>query len=239
VEPLLTVTYWLHHLETYPSTNTWALENLETLKDGDVVFTEQQTAGRGQHGRTWQSPQGVLTASFILESVLLSGFSLAAGLAVIFAVEDLISDLVGKLQLKWPNDLYVAERKLGGILCEAKGQKLVIGIGLNCRAELPVAEAISLHQLTDFVPKNLEMLEKLRQTLREAASLIRVQGLTPLLPELRRRDMLAGQQISITCNQETFFAQAAGIDAQGRLLIALPNGQVRPFATGHVQWRDL
>jgi BirA family transcriptional regulator, biotin operon repressor / biotin---[acetyl-CoA-carboxylase] ligase len=239
VEPIFTVTDWLHHLETCPSTNTWALENLATLKDGDVVFTEQQTAGRGQNGRTWQSSEGVLTASFILESVPLAGFSLVVGLAVIFAVEDLIPDLVGKLQLKWPNDLYVSERKLGGILCETKGQKLVIGIGLNCRAELPIAEAISLHQLTDFVPQNLELLEKLRQTLREAASLIRVQGLTPLLPELRRRDMLAGRQISITSNQETFFAQAAGIDAQGRLIMAFPDGQVRSFATGHVQWRDL
>jgi BirA family transcriptional regulator, biotin operon repressor / biotin---[acetyl-CoA-carboxylase] ligase len=233
------VTTWLHHLEACPSTNTWALENLATLKDGDVIFTDQQTAGRGQHGRAWQSPQGVLTASFILESVPLSGFSLVVGLATIFAIEDLISDLVGKLQLKWPNDLYVSERKLGGILCEAKGQKLVVGIGLNCRAEMPVAEAISLHQLTDLVPGNLEMLEKLRQTLREAPSLIRVQGLTPLLPELRSRDMLAGRQISITYNQEAFFGQAAGIDAQGCLLIALPDGQVRSFATGHVQWRGL
>jgi BirA family transcriptional regulator, biotin operon repressor / biotin---[acetyl-CoA-carboxylase] ligase len=233
------MTDWLHHLETCPSTNTWALESLATLKDGDVVFTDQQTAGRGQHGRTWQSPQGVLTASFILESVPLSGFSLVVGLAAIFAIEDLIPDLVGKLQLKWPNDLYVSERKLGGILCEAKGQKLVIGIGLNCRAEIPIAEAISLHQLTDFIPPNLEILKKLRQTLREAASLIHFQGLISLLSELRSRDMLAGRQISITSNQETFFGQAAGIDAQGRLLIALPNTQVRSFATGHVQWRDL
>jgi BirA family transcriptional regulator, biotin operon repressor / biotin---[acetyl-CoA-carboxylase] ligase len=233
------VTTWLHHLETCPSTNTWALENLAMLKEGDVVFTEQQTAGRGQHGRTWQSSEGVLTASFILESVPLSGFSLAVGLAVIFAVEDLVPDLASKLQLKWPNDLYISERKLGGILCEAKGQKLVIGIGLNCRSEVPVAEAIGLHQLTDFVPSNLELLEKLRQTLREAASLIRFQGLTSLLSELRCRDFLAGRQISISCHQETFFGQAAGIDAQGRLLIALPDGQVRSFATGHVQWRDL
>ncbi len=233
------MTTWLHHLETCPSTNTWALEHLATLKEGDVVFTEQQTAGRGQHGRNWRSPEGVLTTSFILESVPLSGFSLAVGLAVIFAVEDLIPDLAGKLQLKWPNDLYISERKLGGILCEAKGQKLVIGIGLNCRSDLPVAEAISLHQLTDFVPSNLELLEKLRQTLLEGASLVRVQGLAPLLPELRRRDFLAGRQISITCNQEAFLGQAAGIDAQGRLLIALPNGQVRLFMTGNVQWRGL
>jgi len=233
------VTTWLHHLATCPSTNTWALEHLATLNEGNVIFTEEQTAGRGQHGRSWQSPEGVLTASFILESVLLSGFSLAVGLAVIFAIEDLIPNLAGKLQLKWPNDLYVSERKLGGILCEGKGQKLVIGIGLNCRSELPVAEAISLHQLTDFVPENLELLEKLRQTLLEAASLIRVQGLTPLLPELRRRDLLANRQITITHNQETLFGQGAGIDAQGRLLIALADGQVRSFMTGNVQWRGL
>lgn len=233
------MTTWLHHLETCPSTNTWALEHLATLKEGDVVFTEQQTAGRGQHGRSWQSPEGVFTASFLLESALLSGLSLAVGLAVIFVIEDLTPNLAGKLQLKWPNDLYLDEKKLAGILCEGKGQKLVVGIGLNCRAELNLSEAISLHQVTKFVPENLELLEKLRQTLLEAASLIRVQGLTPLLPELRRRDLLANRQIAITHNQETLYGQGAGIDAQGRLLIALRDGQVRSFVTGNVQWRGL
>lgn len=233
------MTLWLHYLETCPSTNTWALENLATLREGDVIFTERQTAGRGQQGRIWQSPQGVLTASFVLESVPLSGFSLAAGLAIVFAVEDLIPSLINKLQLKWPNDLYISEKKLGGILCESKEQKLVIGIGLNCRAKLNLPQAISLHQLTDQVPTHLEMLEKLRQTLLEAASLSRAQGLIPLLPQLRHRDMLAGRQIAITQADETISGQAVGIDAQGRLLLALPDGQVRSLMTGHVQWRGL
>lgn len=206
------------------------------LKEGDVVFTEHQTAGRGQHGRTWQSSQGVLTASFVLESVPLAGFSLAAGLSVIFAIEDLMPDLVGKIQVKWPNDLYIAEKKLAGILCESKSQKLVVGIGLNCRGHLDLPEAICLDCIAKIVPKHLEILEKLRQKLLEAASLIRVQGLTALLPELRLRDMLAGRRISMTQSNETLLGQAAGIDAQGRLLIALLDGTVRSFVTGHVQW---
>lgn len=111
---------WLHSLDTCPSTNTWALTHLDRLTDGAVVFTRRQTAGRGQYDRRWVAPAGVLTASFVLDRLAVqAGFSLAAGLAVIYAIEDLLPDLKDQLRLKWPNDVWLQDRKLAGILCEA------------------------------------------------------------------------------------------------------------------------
>ena len=106
---------WLYWVESCGSTNTWAMEHCKQLYHGDTVFTRQQTAGRGQRGRVWYAPSGVITASFILDNISInqrSGLSLAVGLAVIYAVEDLIPKLTGTLQLKWPNDVLIQGRKV-------------------------------------------------------------------------------------------------------------------------------
>lgn len=161
---------WLHWLESCSSTNAWAIAQAPHLRHGDIVFTRQQTAGRGQHGRPWYAPPGVLTASLIgggesrsgsnypLSTAHLTGLSLAAGLAVIYAVEDLVPQLQGQLRIKWANDIWLQSpaldghagswgqlpcpnprpyRKLAGILCEAfapassSQTRVVIGVGLN------------------------------------------------------------------------------------------------------------
>jgi BirA family transcriptional regulator, biotin operon repressor / biotin---[acetyl-CoA-carboxylase] ligase len=125
---------WLHWLDQTPSTNSWSIEHLSQLQHGDVVFTPQQTAGRGQFDRIWHSPPGVLTASFILDGLdpsQQSGLSLAVGLAVIYAIEDLAISCQNCLQLKWPNDIWYDQRKLAGILCEVSKDRLIVGIGCN------------------------------------------------------------------------------------------------------------
>lgn len=258
---------WLHWLETCPSTNTWAIAHFADLQHGDVVFTQRQTAGRGQHNRTWHAPTGVLTASIVLQqvpAVHLPGLSLAAGLAAIYAVEDLLPSLQGVLRLKWPNDVLIDGRKLAGILCEvthgnessqtsssSKTQipnaQVVVGIGLNCYVEFAQAElglvgnAVSLHQVSSFVPDELPLLERLRHYLLQAATLLCLkghgsssQGLSALLPDLRHRDALLGSNVTLDLQGKQFSGQAAGIDECGRLLLLLPDGKLRAFASGSV-----
>lgn len=177
---------WLHWLESCPSTNTWAINHGTNLEHGVVVFTRHQTSGRGQYGRTWYSPTGVLTASFILDRIpvaALSGLSLVAGLAVIYAVEDLLPDLEGKLRLKWTNDVLFEERKLAGILCETKADgdrnRVIVGVGLNrcvdfARSNLDldsIVNPISLHQFSS-VPEELLLLERIRDYLMQVRDLI-------------------------------------------------------------------
>jgi len=133
---------WVIARSSCPSTNTWALDHIDELRHGDCVWTEHQTAGRGRDGRTWRSPPGVLTASFIVDAgfpdtprhVPLTRLSLATGLAVIHAVSDFTD--ASALRIKWPNDVLVGSRKLAGILCETRRSNsgrhaAVIGIGCN------------------------------------------------------------------------------------------------------------
>lgn len=247
---------WLHWLETCPSTNTWAIAHTQVLRDGDVVFTPHQTAGRGRQGRTWHSPQGVLTASFILDRVLPAYqplLSLAAGLAVLYAVEDLLPACQSQLQIKWPNDVLLQGRKLAGILCETAtalpAERVVVGIGLNRCADLKAMaqhpggslQPISLHEVVATVPEPLPLLERLRHYLREAVGFLHpkaASNFAALLPALRARDALMGQSILLDLGGEQLLGRAAGISDRGYLQLELPDGSHRDIATGHVLIRS-
>ena len=128
-------------LDSTDSTNTLLLEQAHDVNaHGKCIVTELQTKGRGRQGRVWYSGiAGALTFSVLWRFkngiAALSGLSLAVGLAVTKAFEELgINDI----KLKWPNDIQHNGRKLAGILIEVQGEILgqsnaVIGIGLNYR----------------------------------------------------------------------------------------------------------
>ena len=255
---------WIYYLDQCPSTNTWALAHLAKLEHGAVVFTQNQTAGRGQQGRTWHAPSGVLTCSIVLEKIpieQLPGLSLVAGLAVIYAVEDLIPDIPKRLCIKWPNDILVEERKLAGILCESvvngtSGEgKVVVGIGLNRLVDFTqttpasnlIETAISLHQIAPLVPDEFSLLQQMRHYLLQTAGLLRswenpVQpgsGLIKLLPALRQRDALLGRSITVELAGEKILGEAEGFNDQGFLLLRLPNGTQRTLKSGHILLNNL
>src|SRR4249919_3025344 len=128
-----------HHFDSIDSTNKRARElAAEGAAHGTVVTADEQTAGRGRQGRTWTAPPGkALLYSAILrpldERHLL--LPLSVPLAVCEAAESLKPGL--ECAIKWPNDVWVEGRKLGGILIEARPQDgwAVIGVGLNLTIE--------------------------------------------------------------------------------------------------------
>lgn len=222
----------------------------DNLHHGEVVFTRQQTAGRGQHGRTWYAPPGVLTASFVLDrlhSSQLPGLSLTAGLAVIYAVQDLLPNLSSKLWLKWSNDVLIEERKLAGILCEAASRgshtRVVVGIGLNRCADFTQAgldpdlvnNAVSLYQVSESVPEELALLERLRHYLLQVSDVCQRDGIAALIPQLRDRDFLYSRPVTIELAGEQISGQAIGIDTCGRLLVQL-QAEVKALVSGRVVW---
>ena len=253
------VRHWLHTLDTCASTNTWAIARADQLHHGDVIFTKRQTSGRGQHDRTWHAPNGVLTASFVLDNLnpnLLPGLSLAVGLAVIFAIEDLVPECRDMLRLKWPNDVWIDRQKLAGILCEATSSKVsgktrtVVGIGVNRCVDFVAAgldaraigNAVSLHSIASNVPDELCLLDRLRHYLLELADMFsnidrppKKSGLALLLPELRRRDALIGCNVAIDLSSETICGEVVGIDGCGRLLVCLAGDRIQAITSGRVR----
>jgi BirA family biotin operon repressor/biotin-[acetyl-CoA-carboxylase] ligase len=129
-------------LETVGSTNEYALSLIARgVRDGHVVFAEHQTAGRGRHGRSWQSPRGasVMGTVLLIESVegpVPSGEVL--GLIAGIATADAILEATGLTALiEWPNDVLVNGRKAAGVLVESRttgaGRRaFAVGVGINC-----------------------------------------------------------------------------------------------------------
>ena len=127
------------HFSEIDSTNRFALDWADA-PHGALVVADAQTAGRGRLGRNWQSPPGKgLYFSLVLrpDEPNPARLALLAGLAVAAAVES-VADV--PIACKWPNDLLCHSKKIGGILCEARDTRVIVGVGLNVthgREDLP------------------------------------------------------------------------------------------------------
>ncbi len=126
----------IHILDKVNSTNQWAFGNLTRINDSILSF--EQSEGRGRGNRAWISPFGGLYFSFLSKRHQLLPF--ITGVSIIQALPDLASEL----RLKWPNDIILSGKKLGGILCQDDGNMAVIGIGLNFDNIPPLPNSISL-----------------------------------------------------------------------------------------------
>jgi BirA family biotin operon repressor/biotin-[acetyl-CoA-carboxylase] ligase len=126
-------------MDTVKSTNNW----LSTffLDFRDEVLAIEQTEGKGRRGNIWTSDLGGLYFSFVSPNNRLLPF--IAGISV---VESLV-DIKDKIRLKWPNDIIVNRKKLGGILCESSDNHTIVGIGLNINNNISLMEAISLEDI--------------------------------------------------------------------------------------------
>lgn len=228
------------------STQDRARERLRAGLGGPAaVFSNAQSAGRGQRGRTWHSPPGAglyLTVVWPSARPLLaqSGASLVAGLAVRAALAGFGIDA----QLKWPNDVWVDQRKLGGILVEALaaagGSTLLVGIGLNLA--LPDARTTVIDQpwidlsMLGPLPDRDSLAAALLQRLNGHLLRFEDSGLCGFESEWQQADALAGQAIWLRGPNRSEAGQALGIDALGRLRVRLAGGE-RAISAGEVRIR--
>ncbi len=234
------------------SSNSELLRRDTPAQGANVLLAERQTGGRGRRGRAWASP---LAANLYLSVsrhfggglARLGGLSLVAGVAAADALHALGYE---EVRLKWPNDLLIGARKLGGILVEGGGEhagpvRAVIGLGLNVR--MPVAGADAIDQpWIDLAAIDGDALRTSRNDL--AAALLTqllsaldgfdAEGLAPFLPRYARYDALAGRDVSILIGEASHHGTAIGIAQDGALRVRLADGE-RNFHSGEVSVRTL
>ena len=218
-----------HHAQV-SSTNTLALEFIRKHFDNDqtvpptVVIADTQTAGRGQHDRTWHSPQGNMFATYILPDVAIAFrplLPLYAGLAAWRTIREL-TGLTPKL--KWPNDLLLDGQKLAGLLVEAVAAgpnwAAAIGIGINVNATSFPKElnATSLAIATErqWDPRLIAMTVAHYLDVLEAPDSI--------LGTYRQHDALLGQKMTVDTPAGRIIGTGDGIDDDGYLRIATSAG---------------
>jgi BirA family biotin operon repressor/biotin-[acetyl-CoA-carboxylase] ligase len=222
------------------STNTEAQQLLlkNDATEGTVVFTEQQTAGKGQRGNTWESEPGQnLTASFILRPTFLpvqDQFYLT--IAISLAVADLLEALqIKEVRIKWPNDILVEDRKLAGILteCSLSGssvQNAVVGIGVNVNQRFfTLPQAVSLFQITGRYYEVNKVLEQLCAFLEKRYLQLR-QGLKAELKRSYLQQLYRYQEPAMyRFNGQEQSAVLVGVEESGLLALDV-GGKLQHFA---------
>lgn len=237
------------------STNTNLISLSRTVPEstGVVCLAEQQTAGRGRRGREWVSPFGHNLYCSILwrfqsgpES--LSGLSLAMGVAVIKALNNHGIQGVG---LKWPNDIYWQQKKLGGILVEVTGEvngpcSAVIGLGLNLH--LSSAEASSIEQDwvdisqilgSDHKISRNDLQASLLEQFFQVISHYTERSFAQYRDEWRLYDCMQGQLVNLFIGNQVISGTVKGINDDGLLLLQTQDGRVQSYASGEVSFRRL
>lgn len=224
-------------VEAIDSTNT---ELMRRARAGDarpvLLVAERQTAGRGRLGRDWQSAQAATDpAASLTFSLALplaprdwSGLSLAVGVSV---AESLDPEGTAGVKLKWPNDLWVQDRKLAGILIEtaslpgaaAAARQVVIGIGLNVGAREGDAMRTPPAWLRQWQPDATpqQALAALAPPLLAEVLRFAVQGFAPVLPRFAARDALHGREVVISDGQAGL---CEGVGPGGELHVRTPAG---------------
>ena len=213
----------VHH-RACDSTNERARQlALACAPHGTLVTADQQSAGRGRQGRSWSAPAGsALLMSLVLRE-LEPTLPLAAAVAVCEACEAVAPVACG---IKWPNDVWIDERKLAGILVEGRPQEGwgVLGIGLNvamAEDEFPEelrGAATSLRIAAGEPPSTERLLNELLGTLDRRLA----DPAAEVLEAWRARDALRGRTVRWQGGEGT----AAGIDAEGALLVETTDGRV-------------
>ena len=227
----------LHYFERLSSTMDVLHELAATgAETGTAVLAGEQLEGRGSRGRAWHSPPGGLWLSVLFRPAALDGvelISLRVGLAVAEAVRSLVPR---PLQLKWPNDLMLNGRKVGGVLCEARWQGdllawVAVGIGMNVRNRIPQELDRVAVSLCDLVPDiTVEdiaaiVLDGIR-TIDPAAG-----RLSPAeLDRFVRRDWLRGRGIC-----EPVVGKVTGVGEDGALLVRTTSGSDVAVRSGTVE----
>ncbi len=207
---------------------------------GWVLFAESQTAGRGRRDNRWITPKGQdLMFSLLLRPEAPAGLwprmTTLAALAICLAIEE---ELPLRPQIKWPNDVYLGDRKVSGLLAEVvtapSGLMLVLGIGLNVNAREfpPEISAVATSILKalpsppvrpiDRHPLALALLRHLHQQMMRME-----QGFDEAVAEVRARSWLLGRQIRATVDGVEVFGRVLDLDPEGHLRLGLPDGGQR------------
>ena len=207
---------------------------LERARDGapawTVVVADEQTAGRGRRGAAWMSPPGAGLWMSVLLPPDPAGrpLPLVVGLACAVAVEALAPGV--EVGIKWPNDLMLDGRKLGGVLCEAAAGGTVAGVGINVSRAPDVEGATALEAVASRSPARHELAGAVLGSLRTLVAADR--PFAHLLPALGDRDVLLGRPVRTEAEGT---GVARGIDASGALLLSRGEGEPVRVVAGSVR----
>ncbi|MCI4179786.1 bifunctional biotin--[acetyl-CoA-carboxylase] ligase/biotin operon repressor BirA, partial [Dickeya dianthicola] len=234
-------------LPVIDSTNQYLLDRLDSVSSGDACIAEYQHAGRGRRGRKWFSPFGsnlYLSLYWRLEQgpAAAVGVSLVIGIIMAEVLHHLGAEGV---RVKWPNDLYLNDKKLAGILVELNGRTgdaahLVIGAGINLRMNSSGSDVINqgwinLQDAGIDMDRNM-LAVRLITELRTALAIYEQQGLASFISRWNGLDNFYNRAVKLIVGNREIKGIDKGIDSQGALLLE-QDGEIQSYIGGEISLR--
>lgn len=232
-------------LETVDSTNNYLQRLISSGANFPCgVLAYQQTNGRGRGGKSWCSDlnQGLYlsyTQNFSLPVSSLSCCSLALGVSTVNTLETFFPSLRENIKLKWPNDLYIADAKLAGILCETMQGWVIVGLGLNyIKPNAPTLVSITT-SLDEVGINNFDQVALANQLIigwQEAIKRYESDGFSPFEMQWQQYDYLLNRNVKVFQNSLTEIGVMRGISSTGAVKIELKSG-IKHFYFGEISLR--
>jgi BirA family transcriptional regulator, biotin operon repressor / biotin---[acetyl-CoA-carboxylase] ligase len=236
-----------YHFFKTDSTNRVAMElAFAGEEEGAVILAEEQTAGRGRVGRKWHSEQGAGIYVTLLLRPRMSPvqaplLTMLAGLSLHSAI---LAQTGLNAELKWPNDILVQGKKLGGILTEMHAEPsqvrfVIVGIGLNVNQEKFPSElssiATSLRKESDKSFSRLELLVRLLREFETDYNRFLREGPSYVVGRFAEVSQFAnGRRVRVDTGRDSYSGHTAGLSADGLLLVKKDSGETVTVVAGDV-----
>lgn len=207
------------------STQNYAKELHAKGIENYVVFSDLQTNGRGRHGREWRAPIGGLWFSFDMPCSVNSLFTIAIGVAIREVLEEVYNVDV---KLKWPNDLILNNKKVGGILCERFNSKIIVGIGINTNVNI-----IDEPKATTFINeirKTIDNYEIMKKIITKCKEIVKFR-MNEAVACFRKNMAYLGEECFISAIKSK--AIIMDITDSGELIIKL-DGNIKKISAGEI-----
>ncbi|MGE0824860.1 MAG: biotin--[acetyl-CoA-carboxylase] ligase [Candidatus Binatia bacterium] len=240
----------VHYWEEVDSTNTTLTRLVkEGATEGTVVVADTQRAGRGRLGKTWFSPPGVnLHLSVLLKPPIAAADVRLFTLIGSLAIADALETHGVKPQVKWPNDVLLNDKKIGGILAEvqfsdAHVSAVILGIGVNLNISRDdmnrhygeaASGATSLYEALGHTVDRNAFAARLLEYLEQRHFHFLSHGKQPLLAEWRRRSFL-GRRVTVREDEIQVEGIARDLDENGCLIVTLDDGSTVHVREGEVR----
>jgi BirA family biotin operon repressor/biotin-[acetyl-CoA-carboxylase] ligase len=233
----------IHYFREIDSTNDWLLRRARSNEviDGGLCLAESQESGKGRRGKSWiatASGSVLMSIGWRLDSANPQGLSLISGVAV---VQSLLEQGVNNVLLKWPNDILIGEKKLGGILVEISGLDCVIGVGINVNIPQSFDRKIGqpwtdLFSLGYQVDRDM-LVAAIALNHERILGQYMLNGFAPFVETWNSLHAYQNHTVEISSKTGTWEGTAMGVNDDGALLVE-QNGVVQSVFSGQVSIRS-
>lgn len=217
------------HLDEVDSTNNYTAKLISAgnVTHGTVILADKQLNGRGQRGSLWSSSPNQFTCSYYLEPAFLSVehlvfLNMGAALAVRNTIQrNLPAETV---QIKWPNDVLINNKKIAGILIETqiqsnRLQSVILGVGVNLNQQIELESSCSFEQLSSIVPTNQNLAIDLANELDVVYTQLKEKKFDEIQTDYLSSLWRIQETQTVICNQtEKLIGKITGVDSTGNLL---------------------